>query len=106
MIYFDRLGFPVVYLMRCISRTHVCISDVSDKTRHAILRRIVGPSFSNVAMTQFEPTLKRYIEQFKDALQETASQNSGRIDMTDWFNRFTFDVVISYVNANGRLAGL
>ena len=95
MTYFDRLGFPVVYLMQCISRIRVYISDVSDKLRHAILRRIVGPSFSNVAMTQFEPTLKRYVQQFKDALQGTASENNGRIDMTDWFNRFTFDVAIS-----------
>jgi cytochrome P450 len=63
-----------------------------DKTRHAILRRTIGPTLSGSAMTQFEPTLKRYEKRFLKKLEEVAEKNNGVVDMNDWFNRMSFDV--------------
>jgi Cytochrome P450 len=88
-------GLHVFHRISLTPRTnpHANLLMSSDKTRHAILRRTIGPTLSGSAMTQFEPTLKRYDERFLKKLEKAAEENNGVVDMNDWFNRLSFDVI-------------
>ena len=66
--------------------------------RHAALRRTIGPSLSGSTINQFEPTLKKYNRDFMRMLTQAAEANDGIVDMTDWFNRFSFDVLSHLLN--------
>jgi hypothetical protein len=52
----------------------------------------MAPCFSGSSLHKFEPTLKTYKKRFMDVLKKAAEENHGIVDMSDWFNRFSFDV--------------
>ena len=54
-------------------------------------------------LNEFEPIIKQYSIQLVDAIGEVAQENHGVVDMSDWFNRFSFDVPVSDYHADGRL---
>jgi cytochrome P450 len=63
----------------------------SDKTRHAMLRRVIGPSFRSSSLNEFEPSLKRFCYELMALIQRMAA-NGTVVDMDDLFNRLSFDV--------------
>jgi hypothetical protein len=44
-------------------------------------------------MIEFQSTLQRYSMQMMESLKCTAAENNGIVDMNDWFQRFSFDVL-------------
>jgi hypothetical protein len=56
------------------------------------LRRTIGPSFRTSSMNDFEPTLKRYYNDFIDAVAKVAAKNGGAINISEWFSNLAFDV--------------
>ena len=72
----------------------------SEKSRHAFLRRTIGPIFSSASMTVFEHTMKRYSSDLIQAVRRDANDNDGVVDMNDWFNRFSFDVSLPFSSSN------
>jgi hypothetical protein len=51
-------------------------------------------------MVQFQIPLRRYSVQMIESLQLSAAENEGIVDMNDWFQRFTFDVLPSHPYLN------
>ena len=68
----------------------------SEKSRHAFLRRIIGPTFSSASMKAFEDTMNRFSCDLIQAVRRDANDNNGVVDMNDWFNRFSFDVSLPF----------
>jgi cytochrome P450 len=58
------------------------------------LRRTIGPAFNASSLNEFEPILKKHCMQFIDAVEMTAAQNEGVIDISQWFNYSIFDVLL------------
>jgi len=58
-----------------------------------MLRRTIGPSLSLNTLNDFENTLKTYNSRFMDTLKKVTKETNGIVDMNDWFNRFSFDVI-------------
>lgn len=48
-------------------------------------------------MVEFQTTLQRYSMQMMESLKLAAAENSGIVDMNDWFQRFSFDVLNRYL---------
>ena len=63
-----------------------------DHARHAFLRRIANPLFSQKSLTEFEPTIKRYYRLFVDQIVKKSEQNNGVINLTRFIDHLAFDV--------------
>ncbi|KAL8665269.1 MAG: hypothetical protein Q9168_007732, partial [Polycauliona sp. 1 TL-2023] len=61
---------------------------------HSRYRRLLAPAFSNRALREQEPILQHYIDFLVRRLREHASSpSSSTVDMVQWFNFTTFDIV-------------
>lgn len=59
-----------------------------DQARHAALRQVFAPAFSEQALRRQEPILRRYA----DLLVARARGSDGAVNMTQLFNLTTFDI--------------
>jgi cytochrome P450 len=58
---------------------------------HAVMRKLVSPSFSDKAMREQEPIITGYIDQLLECLRE--GMTKGPLNMTQWYNWATFDII-------------
>ena len=60
---------------------------------HSRYRRLLSHAFSDRALREQEPLLQHYIDFLVRRLREYASNPSSTVDMVQWFNFTTFDIV-------------
>lgn len=60
---------------------------------HSRMRRIMAPSFSNGAMLEQPPLMKSHVDLLIQRLREKANDDKIGIDMRDWYNYATFDII-------------
>ncbi|KAL8983732.1 MAG: hypothetical protein Q9205_002101 [Flavoplaca limonia] len=60
---------------------------------HSRYRRLLSHAFSDRALREQEPLLQHYIDFLVRRLRDHASNPSSTIDMVQWFNFTTFDIV-------------
>jgi len=68
----------------------------SDDVNHARQRRLVSAGFSDKALKEQEPLLKRYVNILIEKLKIVSSNkdhSDAKVNMTDWFNFTTFDIM-------------
>lgn len=74
-----------------------------DKKRHAFLRRVMASGFSNAALTELTPTLKKYLQKLIDGIKEDLVNNNGNVTLNNWFTNLSFDVFPSSINSYDSL---
>ncbi|MCJ1304570.1 hypothetical protein MMC08_007383, partial [Hypocenomyce scalaris] len=61
---------------------------------HARMRRLLGHAFSGKALREQEPLIQSYVHNLISGLhRHTQDRNKGKVDLADWYNWTTFDVV-------------
>ncbi|KAI0845098.1 cytochrome P450 [Daldinia vernicosa] len=60
---------------------------------HAILRRQLSHGFSDKSMREQESLIKVYVELLIQRLHENAQNGAASLNMRDWYNWTTFDVI-------------
>ncbi|OTB20736.1 hypothetical protein K445DRAFT_313217 [Daldinia sp. EC12] len=65
----------------------------SERTEHGILRRQFSHSFSDKSMREQEELIKGYVELLIDRLNENCDGGKAPLNMRDWYNWTTFDVI-------------
>jgi len=75
----------------------------SDKKRHAFLRRIASPLFSQAFLNAMEPTIKSYYNLFIEGILNESRQSEGIVDLTKWIDHLLLDVIASYENYLQRM---
>ena len=61
---------------------------------HARMRRLLGHAFSDKALREQEPLIQSYVNSLISGLhRHTQGRNKGKVDLADWYNWTTFDVV-------------
>jgi cytochrome P450 len=73
-----------------LSTTHIVSAP---KDEHRMLRKQLAPGFSERAMRAQEPIIGGYVELLIQRLREETSKESKVVDMKDWVNFKTFDVI-------------
>ncbi|EME43710.1 hypothetical protein DOTSEDRAFT_62319 [Dothistroma septosporum NZE10] len=63
------------------------------RARHGHLRKQASHGFSERALRSQEHVIQKYADLFIERLQEIASSRNPDVDIVDWFNFFTFDVM-------------
>lgn len=63
----------------------------SDRERHSLHRRILGPGFSTKSMAAQQPLIQHYIDLLFRKIRESAAHSS--IDIMSWYNYTTFDII-------------
>lgn len=65
----------------------------ADRSRHGVLRKQASHGFSERALRSQEHVIKKYADLFIQRLDESAASKNPTVDIVDWFNFFTFDVM-------------
>ncbi|KAK4150684.1 Isotrichodermin C-15 hydroxylase [Chaetomidium leptoderma] len=65
----------------------------ADREEHGRLRRAVAGGFSERAMTAQEPVIQGYVDLLMRRLREQSGRGKAVVDMVQWYNWTTFDVV-------------
>lgn len=65
----------------------------SERSRHGHLRKQASHGFSERALRSQEHVIKKYADLFIQRLGESADSKNPTLDIVDWFNFFTFDVM-------------
>ncbi|KAK4553510.1 hypothetical protein LTR86_009306 [Recurvomyces mirabilis] len=65
----------------------------ADRSRHGHLRKQASHGFSERALRSQEHVIETYADLFIERLQECAASKGGSVNIVDWFNFFTFDVM-------------
>lgn len=65
----------------------------ADREEHSKLRRTLAHGFSDKALRDQEPLIKKYVDLFIQRLHENCTDGSKMLDMTAWYNYTTFDVI-------------
>ncbi|KAH6988304.1 benzoate 4-monooxygenase cytochrome P450, partial [Ilyonectria sp. MPI-CAGE-AT-0026] len=65
----------------------------ADQEYHGILRRILAHGFSDKALREQEPVLIDYANTLVKKINDAGQNGKKAIDMAEWFNFFTFDVI-------------
>ncbi|KAI2785510.1 cytochrome P450 [Daldinia loculata] len=65
----------------------------AERKEHAILRRQLSHGFSDKSMREQESLIKGYVELLIQRLHENAQNGAARLNMRDWYNWTTFDVI-------------
>ncbi|CAN8095797.1 unnamed protein product [Discula destructiva] len=68
---------------------------ISARTReeHGALRRPLAHGFSERSMREQQPLIKGYIDLLMQRLRERGDEGRKSLDMTEWYNYTTFDVI-------------
>ncbi|KAK7990404.1 cytochrome P450 [Apiospora arundinis] len=65
----------------------------SSREDHTRLRRAMSHAFSAQAMLEQQPLIKRYVDLLIQRLHENCNQGQTSLDVTQWYNWTTFDIV-------------
>ncbi|KAF3064163.1 Isotrichodermin C-15 hydroxylase [Daldinia childiae] len=65
----------------------------AERKEHAIQRRQLSHGFSDKSMREQESLIKGYVELLIQRLHENAQNGAARLNMRDWYNWTTFDVI-------------
>ncbi|KAF5628928.1 cytochrome P450 monooxygenase [Fusarium sp. NRRL 52700] len=65
----------------------------SEQSRHRVLRKQASHGFSERALRSQEDVIKKYTDLMLDRLEECAATGKPTVDIVDWYNFFTFDVM-------------
>ncbi|KAH8706093.1 cytochrome P450 3A17 [Phaeosphaeriaceae sp. PMI808] len=65
---------------------------LSDRTSHSRQRRILSHAFSQSAMYEQEPLIKKYVDLFMSRMSDYAASGEAT-DIVRWFNYTTFDII-------------
>ncbi|KAK8006882.1 dimethyladenosine transferase [Apiospora arundinis] len=65
----------------------------SSREDHTRLRRAMSHAFSAQAMLEQQPLIKRYVDLLIQRLHENCNQGQTYLDVTQWYNWTTFDIV-------------
>ncbi|PNS21136.1 Isotrichodermin C-15 hydroxylase [Sphaceloma murrayae] len=65
----------------------------SDRDDHRRFRRILAHGFSAQAMSDQQPLIMKYIDQLIDQLDTRSSAGDCPLDMTEWYNFTSFDII-------------
>ncbi|KAH8689456.1 putative cytochrome P450 monooxygenase [Talaromyces proteolyticus] len=60
---------------------------------HRRLRRLLAHAFSDKALREQESCIQGYVDLFISQLRKRATEGDGVVDMVNWFNFMTFDVI-------------
>jgi cytochrome P450 len=64
---------------------------------HAKYRKILNPSFSEKATKEYEPTVQQNTDNFIKKLSGKLQNQDAKINLTQWFQWLTFDMVVDVV---------
>ncbi|KAI8966684.1 cytochrome P450 [Daldinia sp. FL1419] len=65
----------------------------AERKEHGILRRQFSHGFSDKSMREQEELIKGYVELLIQRLHENCQNGAARLNMRDWYNWTTFDVI-------------
>jgi cytochrome P450 len=65
----------------------------ADREEHGKLRRTLAHGFSEKALRDQQPLIKKYVDLFIQRLHENCDGGSAVLDITAWYNFTTFDVI-------------
>ncbi|KAH7126340.1 cytochrome P450 [Dactylonectria estremocensis] len=65
----------------------------ADRAGHSRYRRALAHGFSAQAMLDQQPIIKQYVDMFIQKLHEQSAGGTRRVDMVQWFNYTTFDII-------------
>lgn len=60
---------------------------------HARYRRLYSPGFSARSLREQEPLIQTYVHMFIDGLMRACTDGESVVDMVQWFNFVTFDII-------------
>jgi len=60
---------------------------------HSRNRRVLSHAFSDKALSEQEPLIQQYVDQLILQLKDVVSASSQEVNIVQWFNWFTFDVI-------------
>lgn len=70
------------------------IHSTPDDVEHARVRRLVGHAFSDKALREIEPLVRKHIELLISLLHESITgPGKGKVDLVNWLNYTTFDII-------------
>lgn len=64
----------------------------ADRAEHDRLRRLLSPAFSDRALREQEPLIRRHVDLLMARLRELARQGAP-VDLVQWFTFTTFDII-------------
>ncbi|KAH8807414.1 cytochrome P450 monooxygenase [Xylogone sp. PMI_703] len=65
----------------------------ADRETHTRHRRILAHGFSNQAMLNQEPMIKKYVDMLFERLTTESAGGTKALDMVKWYNYTTFDII-------------
>ncbi|EON96224.1 putative cytochrome p450 protein [Phaeoacremonium minimum UCRPA7] len=65
----------------------------SEREEHGALRRQLAHGFSEKSMQNQEPLIRKYVDMLIDRLHEKGQGGLAPVNMADWYNFTTFDVI-------------
>ena len=74
--------------------SHIIVANDVDHTR---FRRTLSHAFSEKALAQQEVLIQGYVDQLVKQIKEVISKDNVPLDMTQWFNWCTFDIIADLV---------
>ncbi len=80
---------PVVYAQGIGGPDLLTVQNAEDHTRY---KRLLTHAFSEKALREQEPLIKKYVDLFISKLQENAAGKKAQ-DMVLWYNYFTFELI-------------
>ncbi|KAK7982074.1 cytochrome P450 [Apiospora saccharicola] len=69
------------------------IVGVPSKEDHSRLRRVMSHGFSAQSMLEQQPLIQRHVDLLMQRLRERCHQGQPALDVTQWYNWTTFDIV-------------
>lgn len=64
-----------------------------NREEHARYRRLYSPGFSLRSLREQEPLIQGYVNMFVDGITRACEQGEMLVDMVQWFNFVTFDII-------------
>jgi len=65
----------------------------ADDVNHVRQRRLFSAGFSEKALREQEPLLKKYVDVLIEKLDNASQEKAGKANLVDWFNFTTFDIM-------------
>ena len=70
----------------------LCIGSEQDPKKHSVMKRQLSPAFSTRALLDQEAIIDECVDRFLARIDDVQHQSEGGMDMTKWFEMFSFDV--------------
>lgn len=65
----------------------------ANRADHARMRRVMSHGFSAQSMLDQQPIIRSYVDRLFDKLREKAASGDGPVNVVNWYNYTTFDVI-------------